>query len=181
MYTSTPSFPSFAVPQFRISLCQWYLLLLIPVLCITLILGVLLQPIPLYRLVLDDFSVHPRPAFPESQIELFPHASLRILLTPAAPAPRETAVRAFVVQDGYARPWDVEPARSEEGAFLWQGPVEQLLGVRPGPLQLALYVGPRLLLPVRRNMAAAELPDSSGTQRFQLGLKLLPGPPLRDQ
>jgi hypothetical protein len=107
-------------------------------------LGPSSAPLPGYSMELAEGERRVRgdePLAKEAFITLGSGSSFEVLLRPSAPDGKPIAVRSFLIQDGHARLWQVEPDISSDGAVRIQGKRDTLFtNVPAGPWEIVIAV-----------------------------------------
>jgi hypothetical protein len=103
------------------------------------------SPLPPYELIVGggDRALRGGDADPVAVPRLARDSRFELLLRPASATSEPIEVRAFLVRDGIARPWQVTAEVSADGAARIQGRVDALFPAGPGEWGVLLVVGRR--------------------------------------
>lgn len=96
--------------------------------------------VPEYAMTVTGGDKDVRSAHAPSTLKLSPGSRFEVLLRPAHPT-SEVATRAFLVQNGVARPWDAPLEVSPAGAIRVAGETSKLFAAGPGEYGVLLLVG----------------------------------------
>ncbi|WP_437756332.1 hypothetical protein [Sorangium sp. So ce1389] len=137
-------------------------------------------PVPPYAVAVSggDQTMRAAPdAAPEDgqATSIGPGSRLEITLRPATRVEGPLEVRAFLIRDGEARPWDVKVELSSQGAARIAGDSEALFqGVPAGRFQIALAIGRPGSLPAGPEdvLRALKLGETAGFRLLQREIRL---------
>ncbi|MDI3289266.1 hypothetical protein [Polyangium sp. 15x6] len=104
------------------------------------------DPLPAYEVSLlggeHSTRAEPAPTDPRPPLRLGPGSSLEIVLRPATPDRKPIAAGGFLIQDGRARVWPIQPEISPDGAIRVAGERETLFpNLSAGSYEIVIAVG----------------------------------------
>jgi hypothetical protein len=104
------------------------------------------DPLPAYEVSLlggeRSTRAEPAPTDPRPPLRLGPGSSLEIVLRPATPDRKPIAAGGFLIQDGRARVWPIQPEISPDGAIRVAGERETLFpNLAAGSYEIVIAVG----------------------------------------